>query len=194
MAFPPSRLWRPFMADLIALHWPQDGARVLDLCDRARDYVELETGKGPDMAYAREVIIDAPPDVPPDQVWCWGHTGQDGTLDGVASCLKGVYAQDEWYLSLLLLDPAVRGRGLGADMAQRVIAQARNGSAQCLRIAVLDTNPRARAFWMRLGFEHEKSTDAGDGQVRHVHCLRFDRASQDRTATQQNLKEGTPCN
>lgn len=41
------------MVDLITLHWPQDGAHVLDLCQWASDDVKLETGAAPDMAYAR---------------------------------------------------------------------------------------------------------------------------------------------
>lgn len=158
------------MAEIVPLTWPADGARVLDLCHRARDYIRLETGQDPDMAYVEETMTDAPPGVPPDQIWCWGHA-ENGTIDGLATCLKGYYDPDDWYLGLLLLDPAGRGAGLGARMARHVIAQATADGADCLRIAVLDTNPRARRFWDRLGFIHEKSTSSGDGQVRHVHRL-----------------------
>lgn len=160
------------MAEMVRLDWPGDGARVLDLCKRASDYIRLETGQDPDMAYVEETLTDAPPGVPPDQLWCWGHAS-DGTLDGIATCLKGFYGANDWYLGLLLLDPAARGTGLGARMARHVMAQAQADNAACLRIAVLDTNPRGRAFWERLGFVHEKSSSGGDGQLRHVHRLPF---------------------
>jgi len=163
------------MDDLISLHWPKDGARVLDLCLRAHDYVEMETGDAPDLAYVRENMTDAPPDVPTDQIWCWGHADTNGTLDGIATCLKGYYEKDDWYLSLLLLAPAARGNGLGAKMTQHVIEQARADNAACLRVAVLDTNTSALHFWTRLHFLHEKSTAMGDGQLRHVHRLDFAR-------------------
>lgn len=175
MASPPSKPWPHIMADLIALHWPDDGARVLHLCQQARDYVQLETGGDPDMAYVRETMTDVPPTVPADQVWCWGHQGTDGALDGLATCLKGYYEADEWYLGLLLLAPAARAQGLGARMARHVIRQARADRATCLRVAILDSNPRARRFWTRLNFDHKKSTTAGDGHVRHVHRLGFER-------------------
>lgn len=160
------------MAELIALIYPQDAERVLHLCLKARDFVELETGAGPDVDYVHETMTEAPPGVPPKHLRRWGHTDANGTLDGIVTCLKGFYGPDEWYLGLLLLDPAARGAGLGTLMARRVIAQARADNATCLRIAVLDANPRARTFWERLKFSYEKSTSEGDGNLRHV--LRLD--------------------
>lgn len=158
------------MDDLIPLRWPEDGARVLDLCQRAADYVCLDYGREPDMTYAEESLTDAPRQVPRDQIWSFGHaTGQQ--LDAIVTCLKGHYEPQDWYLGLLLLDPAHRGRGLGERMAQHIIALAQTDGAACLRVAVLDTNPRARAFWTRLGFTHEKSVTSDDGLLRHVHRL-----------------------
>ncbi|MEL7132677.1 MAG: GNAT family N-acetyltransferase [Pseudomonadota bacterium] len=159
------------MAEIVPLTWPADGKRVLNLCIRAKDYILLETGAAPDIAYVQETMTDAPPNVPDDQIWCWGHATADGTLNGVATCLKGYYEPDDWYLGLLLLDLTARGAGLGDRLARHVIAQASADHAACLRIAVLDANPRARVFWERLGFLYEKSTDNGDGHMRHVHRL-----------------------
>ncbi|WP_299615873.1 N-acetyltransferase [uncultured Tateyamaria sp.] len=159
------------MAEITRLRWPDDGPRVLDLCERAKDYIQLETGKDPDRAYVKETMIDAPPSVPPEHIWCWGHAQSGGALDGLATCLKGYYGPKDWYLGLLLLDPAARGAGLGERIARHVIEEARQDAADCVRIAVLDANPRARVFWERLGFEHETSTSRGDGQLRHVHRL-----------------------
>ncbi|WP_052249784.1 GNAT family N-acetyltransferase [Tateyamaria sp. ANG-S1] len=165
------------MAEIIPLTWPDDGPRILDLCHRASDYVMLERGQSPDLAYVESEMTEAPPSVPPNQIWCWGHSQANGSLDGVATCLKGYYDPDDWYLGLLLLDQAARGAGLGTQMAQHVIEQAKADAAQCLRIAVLDDNPRGRAFWERLGFAHEKSTTAGDGRLRHVHRLPLRKAA-----------------
>ncbi len=171
MASRPSKRSRRIMGDITRLTFPKDAEGVLHLCLRARDYIELETGKGPDADYVHETMTDAPPGVPPDHIWCWGYTRNDGMLNGIATCLKGFYGPRDWYLGLLLLDPAARGQSLGTQMANHVITKARNDNATCLRIAVLDANPRARIFWERLGFIHEKSTSAGDGNLRHVHRL-----------------------
>ena len=160
------------MAEVIPLSFPQDAERVLHLCLRARDYIELETGKDPDADYVHGAMTERPPGVSSDQVWCWAHARPDGVLNGIATYLKGFYGPDEWYLGLLLLDPAARGAGLGAHMARHIIAQARADNARCLRISVLDANPRARIFWERLRFFYEKSSTGGDGNLRHV--LRLD--------------------
>ena len=161
------------MGEITALTYPNDSASVLDLCQRAEDYVRLETGAPPDHDYVRETMTDAPQSVPPHHVWCWGYASANSSLDALATCLKGFYAPDDWYLGLLLVARAARGLGLGTRTAQHVIDQARSDGATCLRIAVLDSNPRAHSFWQGLNFAHEKSTTDGDGQVRHVHRLQF---------------------
>lgn len=165
------------MVEIVALSYPQDADPVLHLCLRARDYVALESGKGPDAGYVQNTMTEAPPEVPPEQIWCWGAKRDDGMLDGIATCLKGYYDPDDWYLGLLLLDPATRGQGLGARMAAHVVAQARADGGSCLRVAVLDANPRARIFWERQRFFAEKSTTREDGSLRHV--LRRDLKDKD---------------
>ena len=171
MGSPHSKPLQRIMAEIVALSWPDDGAAVLDLCRRAADYVRLEKGADPDMDYVQVEMTDAPQNVQPEHLWCWGYQHTDGQIDGIATCLKGFYRKQDWYLGLLLMAPTARGNGLGAQLAHHVIAQARSDAADCLRVAVLDTNPRARVFWERLGFAHEKSTSQGDGQMRHVHRL-----------------------
>ncbi|MEL6808567.1 MAG: GNAT family N-acetyltransferase [Pseudomonadota bacterium] len=161
------------MADITALTYPKDSARVLDLCRCANDYVRLETGKEPDSDYVRQTMTDVPPNVSSDNVWNWGHGDADSGLDALATCLKGYYAPNDWYMGLLLVAKTARNKGLGTRMAQHVISHARREAATCLRIAVLDSNPRARNFWQSLNFIHEKTTTGGDGQLRHVHRLPF---------------------
>jgi len=161
------------MAEITALTYPEDSARVLDLCRRANDYVRLETGRDPDGAYVHETMTDATPNVASNHIWCWGHSAEDRSLDVMTTCLKGFYAPSDWYLGLLLVAKDARNTGLGTRMVQHVINQACSDGAACLRIAVLDSNPRARSFWQRLNFAHKKSTTGGDGQLRHVHRLPF---------------------
>ncbi|MBY5935512.1 GNAT family N-acetyltransferase [Tateyamaria omphalii] len=164
------------MAEIVPLTWPEDGPRILDLCNRASDYVMLDKGRAPDLAYVKSEMTHAPPSVPPHQIWCWGHMQADGSLDAIVTCLKGYYEPNDWYLGLLLLDQAVRNAGLGTQMARHVIEQAQADHANCVRIAVLDTNPRARGFWERAGFKYEKSMTGGDGHMRHVHRLPLGKA------------------
>ena len=60
------------------------------------------------------------------------------TLDGV-------------YLALIEIAPAHQGRGIGTGVVVGVLERARR-SAQKVRLSVMKANPRARAFYERLGF------------------------------------------
>ena len=158
------------MGERIAALDPEaDHARLMDLARRAADYVRLESGREPDDAWIYEMTRDAPPGVPPEDVLLFGLEREDSTLSGWLGALRGFYAPGEWYVGLLLLDPAERGRGEGARLFGHLRDMARSEGARLLRIAVLDANPRARRFWEREGFARlAKSVGGEDGHVRHV--------------------------
>ena len=148
----------------------RDVGDVQDLCLRAADYITLETGAPPQPEYAAKLMAEAPPKLPPEDVFAFG-AAQGGKLVGVVTCLRNFYAVREWYMGLLLIDPAARSAGLGARMAQHVFHMARSQNATCIRVAVLEANPRGRTFWERRGFAPERAVPAdpaGDGHARHV--------------------------
>lgn len=152
---------------IITLDAEADFERVSDLAHRAADYVRLESGKAPTPEFVRKTLTDKPPVCGPDDIFLRGVERADGTLAGIATNIRHFYEPDEWYMGLLMLDPAERGSGLGRRVAEHVIAEARADGAPCIRIAVLDSNPRARKFWESLGYALEKSAQ-GDDHLRHV--------------------------
>ena len=158
------------MADrIVALDPEADHARLMDLALRAADYARLESGREPDDGWVRETTRDAPPGVPPEDVLLFGLEREDGALSGWLGALRGFYAPGEWYVGLLLLDPAARGQGEGARLFGHLRDMARADGARLLRIAVLEANPRARRFWEREGFTRlAKSVEGEDGHTRHV--------------------------
>lgn len=159
------------MADraFIGLDPVADFARVRDLCDRAADYVRLETGKDPDDAYVAETLTDLPPGLTPLDSFLTGIERPDRVLAGIATAIRHFYERDEWYLGLLLLDPAERGQGLGRQMVKYVISQAKADGASAMRVAVLHANPRGMEFWKSLGFIFERTPPLGaDGHPRDV--------------------------
>ncbi len=56
------------------------------------------------------------------------------------------------YLGLMMLGPWAQGAGHGRAFLARVEALAQARGAPDLYLAVLDANPRGRAFWLREGF------------------------------------------
>ena len=150
-------------------HVNADAARVMDLFQRASDYVHLEKGTPPDLSYLRETF-DGPPKLAREDRFVLALE-RDRTLLGTAAYIRNFYDTGEWYMGLLLLDPTVRGQGYGSALAARVIDQARQDGGTCIRIAVLEANPNARRFWEKHGYVLERSVPGdpeGDGHIRHV--------------------------
>jgi GNAT superfamily N-acetyltransferase len=83
---------------------------------------------------------------------------EDGTDVGT---LLTETAPDAVHFHQLFLLPERQGRGLGARCAAAVLAEA-SALGLPVRLRVLRANPRARAFWERLGFRALGSTDTHD--------------------------------
>jgi GNAT superfamily N-acetyltransferase len=63
-----------------------------------------------------------------------------------------IVGQDAWYLSIVAVDPAAQGQGLGRRLLEPTLAEADRVSATCY----LETfSPRNSSFYDRLGFATE---------------------------------------
>ena len=150
---------------------------VTDLHARARDYWVLADGPIDPAAAkplidpslkATEFFTEAPPGGDPATSL---HLGQfsGNTLVGMAELAFGFPEPQDAYLGLMLLDPAMRGKGLGPHLLAHVETLAREAHAPALFLAVLQANPRGRAFWERMGFTAtgRSSTDDTTGHILH---------------------------
>ena len=146
-----------------------DADAVTDLYRRAADYVLLETGLPPTAAETRAFFTDAPPGGDPQTSLKLGLFLPDGQLAAIADLGFGFPEPDDAYIGLMLIDAAHRNRGLGARLLDHIIAEARARHAPRLLLAVLEDNPRGRAFWERMGFrEVLKTPPARLGLKTHV--------------------------
>lgn len=117
----------------------------------ASDYWLLADRVPPDRAKAAAFFTDAPPGADATRSHRLGlFVG--GRLSGVAELSFGFPEPDDAYLGLMLLAPRMRGGGYGAQFLAHVEALARRAGAPRLCLAVLEANPRGRAFWQREGF------------------------------------------
>lgn len=57
------------------------------------------------------------------------------------------------YLGTIAIDPILRGSGIARDMIEAAIAQARDLGHEAVELLVENDNPRAIAFYRKLGFE-----------------------------------------
>lgn len=143
---------------------------VLDLAQRAADYVVLEVGRAPDTAYVDEFFTASPPDVPPEGLMHFAVMLETAMV-GLVCIAEGYEFPDDWWLGLVLMDPAYRGRGIGGAAIDAVKTRARGRNIAMLKLAVLDANPRAHKFWRREGFvfhRHAPALPGSDGHDRTV--------------------------
>jgi ribosomal protein S18 acetylase RimI-like enzyme len=146
-----------------------DAAAVRDLYDRAADFIAMETGLVPNDATVAEFFADCPPGADVARSQKLGLFQPDGELVAISDLAFGYPEADDAYIGLLLIDQNCRGMGLGRAFLEHLVGLSQARNARRLLIAVLDENPRARAFWQREGFRLIKSIpDFKLGQKAHV--------------------------
>ena len=149
---------------------------VMDLAERARDYVIFEIGHAPDEEYVRQFFEATPPDLGPE---CLIHFAvmEGDAIAGILCIADGYEFPEDWWLGLVLLDPAYRGRGIGKKAIDQTKARAAAAGRQALKLAVLDANIRGKMFWAREGFDLHRlapATPDSDGHNRLVLSCRVD--------------------
>jgi GNAT superfamily N-acetyltransferase len=145
-----------------------DASLVLGFMERASDYVVLEFGAPPDAARVDGFFTDC---VPGGDLAVAVKQGAflEGRLVAICDMGFGYPEAGDAYLGLLMLDPAVRGQGLGQRCFAHLRQIAADRGAVRLLVAVLDANPRGRAFWEAMGFTSEKRFAAAeDDPLGHV--------------------------
>lgn len=130
---------------------PDEAPLVAAFYRAAPDYWLLaDRGLDPDRK-AAEFFTDAPPGCDPAHSHRLGLF-LEGRLSGVVELSFGFPNPADAYLGLVILGPWAQGQGHGPGILTYCEALARAAGASNLFLAVLDANPRGRAFWQRMGF------------------------------------------
>ena len=93
------------------------------------------------------VLDERPPGVTLEQKHAW-------LVDDVVllDMLEGYPDAQTWFLGLIFIAPAARGRGLGTAVMRGMIDHVRAQGARALRLAVAVQHPAPRRLYERLGF------------------------------------------
>lgn len=130
---------------------PAEVGLVQQFYQDAPEYWILAEGACDPARQAAAFFTDCPPHCDPAQsarlgLFCGGR------LSGVAEVSFGFPQPHDAYLGLMLLGRWAQGAGHGAAFLAHIEGIARGRAAPTLYLAVLDANPRGRAFWLREGF------------------------------------------
>ena len=128
-----------------------DRARVDAFFTAAQDYVILERDEPPGPEVTHEFFTQTPPGVDPSASQRLGLFDGDH-LQALVEMSFGFPEADSAYIGLLIALPAARGTGAGTALLRACEAIARQRGAREIFMAVLDANPKGRAFWEREGF------------------------------------------
>lgn len=120
----------------------------------AADYILLERGTAPGPDLLDEFFKDAPPGCDPTVSARLGLF-EAGQLQAIAEMGFGYPQPTDAYLGLMLLHPKARGCGTGVRLLRHLEELARGRGMRRMALAVLEINPRGRAFWEREGFALE---------------------------------------
>lgn len=147
-----------------------DLASVLALYTAAQDFWLLTDRKLPDLQKAADFFTDTPPNCDPSQS-CRLGLFAGGRLIGVAELSFGFPEPQDAYLGLMVFAPDARGIGLGQTLLAHVETLARARGCPSLFLAVLEENPKARAFWERHGFRPTGVTRDDPDTGHRIHRL-----------------------
>jgi GNAT superfamily N-acetyltransferase len=131
--------------------FPSETALVTQFYREAPDYWLLAEGRVDPVAQAQDFFTDAPPNCNPAESDRLGMFVNQ-RLSGVAEVSYGFPEPNDSYLGLMLIGPWAQGVGHGKAFLAHVETLARKRHAAVLYLAVLDANPRGRAFWLRERF------------------------------------------
>jgi GNAT superfamily N-acetyltransferase len=145
---------------------PAEAPLVAAFYRDAPDYWLLAEGAVDPDRQAREFFTDAPPGCDPAKSHRLGLFLGD-RLSGVAEVSYGFPEPDDAYLGLMLLGPWAQGANHGKAFLAHAETLARNRGSARLYLAVLQANPRGRAFWLREGCR-ETGLSGADPATSHI--------------------------
>ena len=143
---------------------PRDRNTLAALFASEPNYAELVRDGTLAPSEADSIFTELPPGKTVSDKLLFGVVDRDGLI-AVLDVIRSYQNADSWFLGLVFVAPAARGKGLGTELLQALNDYAAEAGANALQLAVTVANPNARKLYMRLGFrvirEHERTEQYG---------------------------------
>jgi GNAT superfamily N-acetyltransferase len=122
------------------------------LFERCADFFMMTDGTPPDeQAAARELQTVIPGRSAEEETFCLGLE-RDHSLVAFLHLTRNHPRPRQWWLGLLLLDPAFRRSGLGTEIHQAMLEWIAANDGTAIWLGVLEQNGGALQFWSALGY------------------------------------------
>ena len=129
-----------------------DEALIFDLLRRCEDFSVLVSGLPPTEEEAADLLIDVPPGKTLDDKFVFGLFAGPEKLIGLVDLIRGYPGAGDWFIGLMQLDPATRGKGTGGQLYRAVEGWCQQRGARAILLGVVEQNTEGTAFWEKMGF------------------------------------------
>jgi GNAT superfamily N-acetyltransferase len=132
----------------------------------APEYSLIVEGKLPSSTAAAELFAELPPGKSYVDKFVFGFLDAKGMV-GCAEVIRGYPTEKVAYIGLLLFAESEQGKSFGPYALDMIEPIASAWGCTALRIAAIETNTRALAFWHREGFSelYRKPSSRYTGQA-----------------------------
>jgi ribosomal protein S18 acetylase RimI-like enzyme len=146
----------------------EDTVILQALLERSSDYALLATGLPPAPSAASSLMTSCPEGKTLSDKAVIGFFTEGQDLIGVLDVVQDYPSQADWWLGLLLFDPAHRSQGLGQRVYHAFEGWASQQGARCIYLGVIKENQSAYRFWRKMGFEPMERQSKQFGNKEHV--------------------------
>jgi GNAT superfamily N-acetyltransferase len=123
------------------------------LFERCTAFFELVHGGPPQPDAAERYLRDVPsPARPPGAKTVFGLRDDEERLVGAVDVVRDHPVPGEFWLGTMVIEPTIRGLGLGASLHTEVIRRIRGQGGGAVQLSVQRENVGAVRFWARLGY------------------------------------------
>jgi len=131
---------------------PPDLPALQQLFERAADYFETATGAPPAPDEAQRAFVGGPPSKAVSEKQSIGVCDDAETLVGILDAIPDFPEAQVCTIGLLLIDPALRGRGIGTTVLDAFERHMAAGGMTRLRTAVVAHHAPGLRFLERAGY------------------------------------------
>jgi len=131
------------------------------LFERCSAFFQLVHGAPPARGAAARWLAEAVPGKAPADRRAFGLRDDEDRLVGAVDVVRDHPCAGEFWIGTMIIEPSIRGVGLGAWFHGQLLAWIRGQGAAGVQLCVQRENPGALRFWAREGYQ-----ETGTARVR----------------------------
>lgn len=129
-------------------------SELQELLLKCSDYLIFQDGEPVKEDAAKNLLISRPSNVSINDKKVFGiYKSEDHSLVGVMDIVMRYTGPDILTLGLLVIEPTMRGNGIGEKAEKLLKDWARSNNFSRIRLGVLFGNDKGLRFWHRLGYK-----------------------------------------